>query len=366
MIKTDELQLPLRMLSNRVFRSYRGGKLLETWQGVPDPKDGLQPEEWLASTVEARNSKTLAGEGLSTVKLMGKSYKLVDLINSDPEYYLSAGHVEKFGPDLALLTKVLDASVRLSLQVHPTKAYSQKFFGSKFGKTEAWYIINGREIAGEKPYVLLGFKPGVTIELWKTYFQEQNIEAMLSALHKFEVEAGDVILIEGGIPHAIGAGCFLVEIQEPTDYTLRVERKTCDGAMLPDFLCHQGLGFDAMLECFNYSVLTYEETRRKCFKILGTHLKDNGDQLIPLISEQHTTCFTMDKLSVLTSMSITIERFKTCIILSGKGWIGSNGNQIPVQQGEIYFLPAYFSHVDFTNEGDEFLECILCSPPALI
>ena len=44
---------------------------------------------------------------------------------------------------------------------------------------------------------------------------------MLDCLHKFEVNKGDTFLIEGGIPHAIGAGCFLVEVQEPTDYTIR-------------------------------------------------------------------------------------------------------------------------------------------------
>ena len=39
---------------------------------------------------------------------------------------------------------------------------------------------------------------------------------MLDSLERFDVKAGDTILIEGGMPHAIGAGCFLVEIQEPT------------------------------------------------------------------------------------------------------------------------------------------------------
>lgn len=42
---------------------------------------------------------------------------------------------------------------------------------------------------------------------------------MLAGMQKYPVHPGDTILIEGGMPHAIGAGCFLVEIQEPTDYT---------------------------------------------------------------------------------------------------------------------------------------------------
>ena len=38
----------------------------------------------------------------------------------------------------------------------------QSSFGSDFGKTESWYIIGLREDQEEKPYVLLGFKEGIT------------------------------------------------------------------------------------------------------------------------------------------------------------------------------------------------------------
>lgn len=53
------------------------------------------------------------------------------------------------------------------------------------------------------------------------------------------------------MPHAIGAGCFLVEIRAPTD-TIRVERTTPSGFAVADSMCHQGLGFEKMFECFHY------------------------------------------------------------------------------------------------------------------
>ncbi len=84
-------------------------------------------------------------------------------------------------------------------------------FNSEFGKTEAWYILGGREVEGEKPYVLLGFKPGTTREQWKSLFEEQDIQGMLDCLHKVPVQEGDTFLLEGGVPHAIGSGCFMVE-----------------------------------------------------------------------------------------------------------------------------------------------------------
>lgn len=81
-------------------------------------------------------------------------------------------------------------------------------------RTEAWYIIDGREIDGEPPYILFGFKSGITREKWEKMFREQDIQGMIDSMHKFNINPGQVFLIETGIPHAIGSGCFLIEIQE--------------------------------------------------------------------------------------------------------------------------------------------------------
>ena len=75
---------------------------------------------------------------------------------------------------------------------------------------------------------------------------------MLEWMHCIEVHKGDTVLIQGGVPHAIGAGCFLAEIQEPTDYTVRTERITPSGLKVADTMCHQGLGFQKMFDCFHY------------------------------------------------------------------------------------------------------------------
>ncbi|MBC7400721.1 MAG: hypothetical protein H7289_12330, partial [Mucilaginibacter sp.] len=56
-------QTILKLLSNRVVRSYTGGKLIEQWQELDNPRDNNKPEEWLASIVEARNKNYIPGEG---------------------------------------------------------------------------------------------------------------------------------------------------------------------------------------------------------------------------------------------------------------------------------------------------------------
>lgn len=354
----------LKLLSNRVCRSYTGGALIGQWQGKPDATDNDKPEEWLASSVEARNKNYVLDEGLSkVVTAPGREEKLADLIAADPEGFLGKAHIAKYGANTAVLTKILDAAVRLSIQVHPTKAYARKFFHSEYGKTEAWYILGGRVVNGEPPYVLLGFKPGITRELWEKYFNEQDVDAMIGALHKFYVQEGDVFLIEGGLPHAIGSGCFLIEIQEPTDYTMRVERTTFDGGQLPDKLCHQGLGFDAMLDCFNYDNLSREETFKKYAKQPRLRMNENGNAIADLVSAEDTSCFSMSKLSVTTELKLNGGSFKTLIILKGLGKLHCGGESLAVTQGESFVVPAAVAEIVIENTSNFPLEIVACYPP---
>jgi mannose-6-phosphate isomerase len=382
--------VPMKLFNNRVRRSYTGGKLLEQWQGIERPTDSDKPEEWLASVVEARNNTLISGEGLSQIRnASGSREKLVDLINRDGKAILGEAHIKRYGLNPAVLTKMLDAAVRLSIQVHPSREFARTHFHSAYGKTEAWYVMGGRTINGEPPYVLVGFKPGITREKWKEYFDNQDIDGMIRSLHKFYVRPGDVFLIEGGLPHAIGSGCFLIEIQEPTDYTMRVERRMFDGTPIPDVLCHQGLGFDKMLDCFHYEGLTEEEVRRKCFRSHGP-MEEHGpiaehgpgegadnNQVIDLVNREDTPCFSMSKLFVKTDVSINVPSFITLIVLRGNGIlsfgkesesIGSGYEPIgkgsePIRQSDAYCLPAVLDDITISNTGDSPLEIILCYPP---
>ena len=126
---------------------------------------------------------------------------------------------------------------------------------------------------------------------------------MLDSLERFDVKAGDTILIEGGMPHAIGAGCFLVEIQEPTDFTIRVERTTPRRFAVDDFLCHQGLGFDKMFDVFHYEETSREEIMRKYF-IKPSNVKTyEAGESATLVGYENTPMFRLDELRVSGSLN---------------------------------------------------------------
>ncbi len=219
---------PVRLKSERAWRTYHGGRLIDEMQGLPSSSDTHFPEDWIMSTVRAINAgREEIVEGLN--RLADADLTLKDFIAADPVAALGAAHVAKWGESPAVLVKLIDAAERLGIQCHPDKDRARQFFGSPFGKTECWHIVGGRAIDGEKPCVYMGFKPGVTENAWRDVFDRQDIPAMLGMLHRIEVKPGDTFLIEGGMPHAIGAGCLLVEIQEPTDYTFRTEKVTPQG-----------------------------------------------------------------------------------------------------------------------------------------
>jgi len=352
---------PLKQLNNRVWRTYEGGALIDRWKKIAPEVDAHMPEQWIMSTVTARGNGRPENEGLSIIKTKSGNYSLKDLINSNPELYLGETLAKKYGTT-GVLIKMLDSMERLTIQVHPDKKYAKNILNSEFGKTESWYVLNTREIDGEKPVVYMGFKKHVTKDIWKSHFESQNIEGMLDCLHKIEVKAGDAFMIYGGVPHAIGSGCFLMEVQEPTDYTMRVEKTTPAGLKIEPELIHQGVGEDTMLECFHYNTYTQEEALSE-WKITPEVL-DTSDQftLKTLFNKKHTNCFGLNEL--LLNGSYTIKGnacFYVAVIYSGDGILTCNGTDYKYTQGDEIFISAAISEITFKSKSAS--KILLCYPP---
>ncbi|MBM4761650.1 type I phosphomannose isomerase catalytic subunit [Bacillus sp. B15-48] len=355
---------PIKLSSTRAWRTYTGGKLLEELYGDSSAKDSHFPEEWIMSIVSARNSgrEHIKDEGLSKVAAPNLDIALKDLVEGNPKTFLGEKHVDKFGEETGVLVKLIDSSERLTVQVHPDRATAQQLFNSNYGKTEAWHILGGREIDGEPPYVYLGFKPGFTREQWEHLFEVQDIAGMLNCLHKYSVKPGDTFLIEGGVPHAIGSGCFLVEIQEPTDLTIRIEKTSPSGLKIDDFMCHQGLGFEKMFDCFSYETYTREETLAT-WKIEPFSI---GVSEVEIIGYQHTPYFSMSMMEIQHEQEIIGDGvFSGLFILSGTGTMTTEGEQQDVKTGEQFFIPAAVSRFMLKNNGEDKLKVLRLFGPEI-
>lgn len=121
----------------------------------------------------------------------------------------------KYGLELPLLIKFLDAAEWLSVQVHPDDAYAHSVEASTgfHGKTEAWYILEGQ---GE---IVYGLKQTQSRKQLEQAAQDGSIWEMLD---RQTVEPGRVVYVPAGTIHALGPGLVLYEVQQRSDLTYRI------------------------------------------------------------------------------------------------------------------------------------------------
>lgn len=354
-----------QLQSNRVWRSYLGGRNIEQMQGLKEAQDGHFPEEWVASVVAATNpGHEREGEGLSRTV---DGALLRDLIADNPEAMLGCGNVAKHGARMSILVKILDAAERLVVQVHPTRAFAQQYFNSPYGKTESWYLIG----TGEDACIYLGFKPGITHDEWVRCFEAQDIPRMLGWLHRLAVKPGDVVLVEGGVPHAIGAGCFMIELQEPTDLIVTPERQTPSGLVFPDRKLHAGLGFARMFDCFTYDGMDEQEIRRRYFIQPEESTDPESQALRTLIGRQATDKFCLQELLVDGMATVSWpDDYAVAVVLRGSGQVRelaaddkdparqTAGPFCPLKPGDQLFIPADAGPLCWTGQ----LQVVICRP----
>jgi mannose-6-phosphate isomerase len=357
-------QQPLLLAPNRVFRSYTGGALLEALQGEAHPKDAHFPEEWVGSTTATRLSGRPRDEGLSRVAAAGERHVLLKtLTETFPDAMLGAAHVAQYGRNLGVLCKLLDAATRLSIQTHPTRAFARQHLRSDFGKTESWIIIGTREIGGEAPYILLGFRDGVTEADFRRITELQDTQAQVGALNRIAVHPGDVYLVPAGVPHAIGAGVFMIEVQEPTDFTVNIEFNY-GGVQRTEAQCFLGLGFDLGMRCFDYGTGGLLCVRQNTL-IPRTVRQDAQSHEEILIGPEHTTYFGASRLVIRGTAA---DRYHgECyigIVIQGCGQILPSASEpLPLRPGSAFFVPAASRHEAIQADPNRPLTLIRCFPP---
>ncbi len=355
---------PLRLAPNRVYRLWRGGGLLDRLQGKPQPEDGHFPEEWVGSTTTSRLPGRPPDEGLSRVLLPdGSTVVLKSLIEAFPEAMLGQAHVARHGAELGILCKLLDSAMRLPIQVHPDRAFARMHMRSDFGKTESWLILGTRRIEGEAPYILFGFREGVTEQEFRRLVRAQDISGQIAALNRVEVQPGEVYLVTSGTPHALGPGVFLIEVQEPSDLVVNTEY-TVGSIRRTEAQCLMGLDFDLGMQCFNYGAVGPSYVREHTLPPRVVR-EGGGSREERLIGPEDTSCFGVARLTV-TGMAPERGQGRCYIgiVTEGRGWLDGPRERMALEPGVTFFIPAASEHTGYRAATATPLTVVKCFPPS--
>jgi mannose-6-phosphate isomerase class I len=84
------------------------------------------------------------------------------------------------------------------------------------GKTEMWYVVDNNNNTAR---LRSGLKRSITPAEYEAMVADNTI---CEALAEYNVNCGDVFFLPAGRIHSIGAGCFLVEIQQTSNITYRI------------------------------------------------------------------------------------------------------------------------------------------------
>lgn len=319
---------PVFFRRNRVFRVYLGGKLFHDFLGDP-PEDSNEPEEWVCSAVHALNeghSDPL--EGISLRREDGKPFS--EILAEHPAEYLGERK------NLGVLVKYLDSAIRLPMQVHPNRDFSQRNFHSPYGKAESWLILATRPGA----CIYFGFSRQVSPDEFTDAVRRSQTDksAMTEFVNRVPVQTGDVFFVDAGVIHAIGAGCLILEVQEPTDFTIQPEY-WCGDHHLSEQEMYLGLDPKTALECFDFTRFGPQVVKqgRKEPQVL---YKDAHVVVESLISEKDTPCFTMVRYTLHAGEMILDVPASIWICAEGEGIIRSEGQTQSLRKGDYFFLPA--------------------------
>ena len=283
-------------------------------------------ESWQISGVAG--NETLAEDGSS----------LNTLVKEMKGQLVGEANYQRFGDEFPLLIKFIDARQDLSIQVHPSDEIAHRQ-GKPRGKTEMWYVMESA--ADAKLYN--GLKMKITPDEYKQMVAEDTI---CDALAQYAVKDGDCFFIPAGRIHAIGAGCYLAEIQQTSDVTYRIydyKRKDKDGN-------YRQLHTQEASECIDYCV---KDDYRQQYEP-----KKNESQLLVECPYFNTAVYDLDEPMEIDYSEL--DSFVILIGLKGEGALNIDGEDVSFKAGESILIPATAQSVAVSG-SIKFLETYVLS-----
>jgi mannose-6-phosphate isomerase len=177
---------------------------------------------------------------------------------------------------------------------------------------------------------------------------EQDGAALLGALNPCPVEPGDALFVPAGVPHAIGEGLLIVELQEPSDLSVLLEWQ---GFGIDDPReASLGLGWESALECVDRS-------GRDISPLRGPQPDGPVARLLPVEADPF---FRAERVAPVPEAEID-PGFAVLVVLEGGGTLEpEDGEPLALRRGNTLLLPHGAGGCRVHGE----VVLIACRPPS--
>jgi mannose-6-phosphate isomerase len=252
-------------------------------------------------------------------RLRNSEWTVHDLLERDAEAWLGADISPTPQGRFPLLLKYIDAASPLSVQVHPDDLGALR--DADLGKHEAWVVLSTRPEA----WVIRGFRDGVSRE---QVLQNLNTPQLEELLFKFTPQPGDAIRIPPGMPHALGPGVTLFEVQQNSDLTYRLydwgrPRKL-----------HLQRGMD---------VMRFDQQSQP---VLTPTPSDDGTTWLIRDSHFRVRRVTIDLPKTLS----TADNFKVLNVINGRARLSWPDGDFRVDAGDTVLVPGATPHISMAPQ----------------
>lgn len=242
-----------------------------------------------------------------------------------------------------VLLKFIDASERLSVQVHPDHGDAALHRGGESGKAECWVILH----ADPDAWVIDGLRDGVTRDAFAAAVKDGTVEDLLTVR---PVKAEDVIWIPAGHVHAAGPGIVFAEVQQTSDVTYRVFDWNRPGLNGKPRKLHVA---DA-LETINFTGEEPDSGGR------GRTANETG-LLIDHLIDCHAFSLSRIQLDGRPWAAETGGGYTALMVLAGAARLVAGDVAMPLRAGDTVLVPA--DAAEYVFEAAETLTVLAAAPP---
>lgn len=280
-------------------------------------------ESWEVSAVEGSESVVANGSD--------KGLTLPEMVRRYREELVGEANYARFGNKFPLLVKFIDARQKLSIQVHPGDELAKKRHNS-FGKNEMWYVVS----ADQGATLISGFSRQITPKEYKERVHNGTFDEVLQTC---AIQPGDVFYVPAGRVHGIGAGAFVVEVQQSSDVTYRIydyNRKDKDGKL-------RELHVSQALDAINFADVQDD---------FRTEYEATPNEPVEILTTPYFSVSLYDMTEEITCDYSELDSFVIFVCIEGSCRMTDDmQNEITVCAGETVLFPAVTQSVNIIPDG---------------